>query len=45
MTNSYDIAFIPKRGWFIIEVNSEILVDGPFATKDEAIKILEAEDR
>jgi hypothetical protein len=36
MTNVYDIVFIPKQGWFIIEVNSEILVEGPFASEAEA---------
>jgi hypothetical protein len=41
MPNYYDIAFIPKQGWFIIEVNTEILIEGPFATKDEAIAQLE----
>ena len=43
MTNSYDIVFIPKRGWFIIEVNSEELVEGPFASQAKANAQLEHE--
>ena len=41
MTSAWDIVFIPAQGWFIIEVNSETFIEGPFASKDEAVTQLE----